>query len=117
MNFYKQVIVVAIVILIISLSLIGTVLSQSKSDVRFPPNISECPDFYKKISDTECESTKNMYLSSELQCQLLDFQDLKYTRAGTGPNSGACEKKKVSLECGITWDGITNNSDVCYATQ
>ena len=117
MNFYKQVIVVAIIVLIIALSLIGTILSQSKSDVKFPPNIAECPDFYKKISESECESTKNMYIDSEPRCKVLDFQDSKYLRSGTGPNSGACEKKKIALECGITWDGLTNNTDICYARQ
>ena len=117
MNFYKQVIVIAIIVLIISLSFIGTVLSQSSSDVRFPPNVGQCPDFYKKISETECESTKNMHFDSEPKCRVLDFQDLKYLRSGTGPNSGACEKKKVAIDCGITWDGLTNNTDICYATQ
>lgn len=117
MNFYKQVIVIAVIVLIVALSFIGTVLSQSKSDVRFPPNIAECPDFYKKVSGSECESTKNMYLESEPRCQTIDFSDLKFSRAGTGPNSGACEKKKVAIDCGITWDGLTNNNDICYAQQ
>jgi hypothetical protein len=117
MGFYKQVIFIAIIVLIVSLAFIGSILSRSSSDFQFPPNIAKCPDFYTKISDTECESTKNTYFESEPRCHTLDLSHEKYLRKGTGPNSGACEKKKLADECGITWDGITNNADICYSIQ
>ena len=119
MNFYKQVIIVAIVILIISLSIIGTVLATSSNDVSFPPTINACPDFYNVNSDGHCEALKDVYDASKQDCEIIDFTDdtKNYLNPGTGPDSGACAKKQKSNECGITWDGITNNPDICYVSN
>ena len=116
MNFYKQVIIVAIVILIISLAVIGTILAKSDSDNAFPPTINECPDFYKLNSDSKCEALKVVYDTSKTGCDIIDFTDdtKNYLNPGVGPDSGACAKKETSNECGITWDGITNNPDICF---
>ena len=114
MGFYKQVITIAIVILIVSLAVIGTILVTSSDNSVFPPTISACPDFYKKLDSGECEAMKEVYDPNVPDCETIDFSDDKYLEPGTGPNSGACAKKEKANECKITWDGITNNSDICY---
>ncbi len=119
MNFYKQVIIVAIVILIISLAVIGTILAKSDSDNAFPPTINACPDFYNVNSDGYCEALKDVYDASKQNCDIIDFTDeaQNYLNPGTGPDSGACAKKTEATRCGITWDGITNNPDICYVSN
>ena len=129
MSFYKQLVFVAIIVLIISLAFIGTVLSSSSKDSKFPPSIAACPDFYMKNDDGKCEASKKVYNSNGenstgenstgenstgADCAEIDFTEDQYLAQGTGPNSGACAKKKKAQACGITWDGLTNNEDICY---
>lgn len=114
MSFYKQLVFVAIIVLIISLAFIGTVLSSSSKDSKFPPSIAACPDFYMKNDDGKCEASKEVYNSTGADCAEINFTEDQYLAQGTGPNSGACAKKKKAQECGITWDGLTNNEDICY---
>ena len=114
MNFYKQVIIIAVIILIISLAVIGTVLAKSDSDDAFPPTINACPDFYKLDDSGKCEALKDVYDTSKTNCNIIDFTADDYSNPGIGPDSGACAKKNEATRCGITWDGITNNPDICY---
>lgn len=138
MGFYKQLSFIALIFLIIALSVIGTILANSKDSRTFPPHIGECPDFYKKNDSGNCEAMKEYYdgsvfaLSSpglsENSDNILQGPDcgeinFEYTQTdadnifkvqGTGPESGACKKKQLAKECKITWDGITNNADICY---
>ena len=114
MGFYKQVVSIAIIILIVSLAIIGTVLVTSADNSLYPPSIAACPDFYKKIDTGECQAMKPMYDPNVADCETIDFTTDEYLVQGSGPNSGACAKKEKANECQITWDGITNNSDICY---
>ena len=114
MGFYKQVIFIAIVILIISLAFIGTILATSSDNSVFPPVISACPDFYRKLDTGECKALKQIYDPNQPDCETIDFTADEYMEKGSGPNSGACMKKEKAQQCQITWDGLTNNSDICY---
>jgi hypothetical protein len=138
MGFYKQLSFIALIFLIIALSVIGTILVNSKDSTTFPPHIGECPDFYKKNDSGNCEAMKEYYDGSVADltspglsenssdilpgttCSELNFDyaqsdaDNIFKVQGTGPESGACKKKQLAKECKITWDGITNNADICY---
>ena len=46
MSFNSIVMIVAIVMLIVSLTMIGIALKNQKNNVTFPPVISDCPDYY-----------------------------------------------------------------------
>lgn len=138
MGFYKQLSFIALIFLIIALSVIGTILVNSKDSTTFPPHIGECPDFYKKNDSGNCEAMKEYYDDSVISltspgldentgdilpvsnCSEINFDyvdndaDNIFKVQGSGPESGACKKKQLSQECKITWDGITNNADICY---
>ena len=137
MGFYKQLSIIALIFLIIALSVVGTILVNSKDTTTFPPHISDCPDFYKKNDQGNCEAMKEYYdgtvgsltspgLSENTgnilvgSCAELNFNytpndaDNIFKVQGSGPESGTCKKKQLSKECKITWDGITNNADICY---
>ena len=114
MNYYKTISIIAIILLIISLSIIGTAMASSK-DVLFPPRIADCPDFYVKNSNGECEDIKDINGSPNINgCRVNKFSHDKFNIPGLGKNSGICAKKKWARGCKVNWDGITNNPLVCY---
>lgn len=119
MNFYKLIAVITIILLIISLAFIGVAMYNSSNKVLFPPNIGNCPDFYKPTDSTNIYKCTRMYNSNNQSdtCKEFDGTDENYKNPGMGPSSGLCEKKKWAQGCNVSWDGITNNSAVCYQTN
>ena len=114
MNFYKVIIIIAIIFLILSMSMVGVALiSSNNENIRFPPNTSDCPDFYVKNEDGKCENVKLIGTDSS-GCNIQNFNSDQYLNTGMGPASGICNKKKWAESCKVNWDGITNNKDVCY---
>ena len=114
MNFYKVIIIIAIVFLILSMSMVGVALITSKDeDIIFPPTTSDCPDFYVKNENGDCENVKSIG-SGSVECNIQNFNRDKYLNTGIGIGSGICEKKLWAEICKVNWDGITNNKDVCY---
>ena len=124
MNFYKTTFTIMIVVLIICLAIVGTTIAYSNDNVKYPPITSECPDYYKKLKSGECASQvtdinrKDSY--KNLSCTNVDFQNKTNFKnrdnGGMGPASALCEKKKWAKGCGVNWDGITTNDNICYST-
>ena len=117
MNFYKTVSIIALIVLIICLAVIGTSLSNAKKDIYFPPNIPSCPDKFKMGANNMCSNPNPSTNGVDVECDEDDFSDASYKNPGIGAASGACAKKKWAINCGVDWDGITNNPDVCYSTN
>ena len=108
MTFQTTVILIAEVILAISILIIGITLHRQRANALYPPIISECPDYWE-IDGTMCNKpTSNSSLLTN--CPNTNF--------GTSPiykgNNGLCEKQKWAKLCDVTWDGITNNNDLCH---
>ena len=115
-GYYKIVSIIALVILVICLVLVGIALSKASTESNFPPHVSDCPDFYVNNGDGTCSDLKGM--ASVATCKTFDYlSDASYNNPGMGPTSGICLKKKWADGCGVNWDGITNNPDVCYKTN
>jgi len=114
MDFYKSILVLATISLIIILSIFGVILSNMSKKQVYPSNISKCPDYYSLVSGT-CVSNDTLYSkSNDSKCKNLDYKSEVYNVSGMGPTSGLCLKKKWANDCGVSWDGITNNSNICY---
>ena len=125
MNFQSIVMMVAIIILIITLSMIGVALSNLNSEVKYPPVIGDCPDYWSietrpiDISDPNgetglfCKNDKPVDINnSTTECNELNSSNSLYKGIG-----GLCEKRKWADRCDVTWDGVTNNPDAknnCY---
>jgi Na+-transporting methylmalonyl-CoA/oxaloacetate decarboxylase gamma subunit len=113
-DFKKTVMGVAIVLLIISLIILGSMMSAAAYEAKWPPHVADCPDFWKEESirngDGEaiiqCNNVHNLGSSACKQSML--FSQDKWKGA-----EGDCRKKTWSKGCDLTWDGITNNSKVC----
>tara|TARA_B110000114_G_scaffold177381_1_gene209116 strand:- start:2346 stop:2684 length:339 start_codon:yes stop_codon:yes gene_type:complete len=105
--------IVATILLILALSLIGVALSNLNSKVKYPPLISDCPDYWtvdKSVDsdgnqDFKCINTKELGINNN-GCNEYDNSLSIYK--GTG---GLCQKKMWADKCNITWDGVTNNPD------
>lgn len=119
MNFYKTTFTIMIVVLIICLAIVGTTIAYSNDNVKYPPVTSECPDYYKKV-DTICVSqVTNINGNSDSECDDVDFSSDSFPNrdnGGMGPASALCGKKKWAKRCGVNWDGITTNDNICYST-
>jgi len=115
MTFQKNVLIVAIVILSIALGLIGAAMYYNKSDAKYPPVVADCPDYWVEHSGTGtgadtgsgiCYNIKNL---GKTECERTkDFSGPQWTGA-----NGECNKYKWATACDLTWDGITNNSELC----
>ncbi len=114
MGFYKLTIIIAIIHLILFLAILGVIMSYSRTEQIYPGQISTCPDFYT-FDGSFCNANRNIYtFSSDSNCDSLDMTLNTYKPPGTDAHSGLCAKKNKAQECKISWDGITNNSDICY---
>ena len=118
MNFYKTVCIVALVILVISLAFIGSAMAGSTKKMAFPPNISKCPDgYYVDYDETNDVMICKNDSATTSGCGEQTFIDASFNNPGIGPTSGACKKKRWAQNCGVDWDGLTNNPNVCYSTN
>jgi len=108
-TFQNIVMIVAIVMLIICLIFVGVALYNQKFSSAFPPVVADCPDYWLDKSDgdsSNCENVKN--LGSDSCSKTMNFS----TSSWTGDN-GTCNKSRWARACDLTWDGVTNNNNVC----
>ena len=76
MNFYKIIIFIAIIVLIIFLSIVAISIYNSKKDAIFPPHISICPDYYIYNEETQKCTTKKFNFENQDDynlCKEIDF--------------------------------------------
>ena len=103
MNFQIIVMTVAIIILILILTFIGYALNTHRFNVKYPPVTGECPDYWVS-KDNECTNPKNLGKCKGSK----SFNSKIYMGDG-----GDCAKSQWATNCDLTWQGITNNLNVC----
>ena len=110
--FQKTVATVAIVILIITLCVIGIALYRAKYHSKYPPVIANCPDYWDASGNLDisnnfvCVNSMNLGSSS---CE----PTMNFTTPSWQGRTSLCQKYKWAKSCNLTWDGITDNADVC----
>lgn len=99
-SFQKTVVIIAVIILIICLILIGIALHNHNAKAAFPPVVSTCPDYWTvDSSGSGCNPP-----SGGSGC-------------GSQPPKSKCGKKQWAEKCNISWDGITNNQQLCKSHE
>ena len=98
-TFQKIVSYIAAIILAGTLTVIGFTIYHSKSTTKYPPEISECPDYWDSIGPNKCRNTLNVGKCPD--DDVVDFNQPKYS----GP-TGLTEKCKWASNCGLVWDGL-----------
>jgi len=107
-NFQRTVINVAVVLLLISLTLIGIIIYRNSYKNIYPPVVAKCPDYWvDTLTDgkSTCVNVKNLGSCNETE---MDFS----TSFWSG-KSGLCNKYQWARKCDVTWDGITTRDDIC----
>lgn len=113
-SFQKITMTVAVIILIICLAFIGYSLNSSKYNTQYPPVISDCPDYWKDMSDGDASNCVNTQTGlGDPGCETtMDFSSSFWTG-----DDGLCRKSQWAKKCNLTWDGVTNNSKACTSTS
>lgn len=113
-QFQQAVLVVAIIALVISLIVIGMLLSKGSSGSgeggTWPPTLAYCPDYWVDLSD-ENNGSKCYNQKSLGKCNLPSAND-KNTKDFSSMTS--CQKYEWAQACGVVWDGL--DSSVCVET-
>ena len=110
--FQKTVATIAIIILIITLCSIGISLYRTKYHSTYPPVIANCPDYWDASGNVNvpgsflCVNSMNLGASS---CPTT----MDFTSSSWQGNNSLCQKYKWAQSCNLTWDGITDNADIC----
>jgi hypothetical protein len=103
MNYQIILILAASIMLILVLTFVGYTLYNHRKDQKFPPNIGLCPDHWTMGSDDHtCMNSQGVGTFAPLEGDSYDF---------TG--SSNCQKANYARLHGLSWDGITNDDDVC----
>ncbi len=101
MGFYKTALIGFTVHLILLLGIMAYILSNKDNNQQFPATLSTCPDFYSLNQDGQCIMDTSVYASRDQNCLKLNPRDLAFN-----------DKKLWAVGCGVSWDGITNNSSI-----
>ena len=105
--FQQTVATIAIIILILSLCFIGIALYRQKYNSDYPPVIPNCPDYWD-MSGNICINTKSLGNDNDGCRGEVDFSGARW--AG---QSGLCGKHEWAKSCNLTWDGISDNPELC----
>ena len=79
-------------------------LYKYKESVTYPPEISECPDYWNVVGLEKCENVMNLGNGAP---QTMDFSGPQYQG-----QTGLKQKKQWALNYSLTWDGVTNNATI-----
>jgi hypothetical protein len=101
-GFQKTVLMVALIILTVTLAIIGVLLYNNQTEIKFPPEIGNCPDYYTADENNKCQNTLDLKVNNP-NCNTGDFSSF----TGDDANKNKCNWAKT---CGVTWDGITNKT-------
>jgi len=123
MIFYRNLFISVILSALLFLAVLAYFMYKQNLTHVYPPIEQTCPDFYSLNTATnKCEANQvwgfqsgQTYTSTRttLNCPSVEFTGANV--GGMGAKSTLCTKKKWAEDCGVTWDGITNNNMICYS--
>lgn len=101
MNFQKITLTVASVLLVLFLATIGILLYRSASDVKFPPEYSECPDYWTVIGKNKCKNEMTGNFVNGTKGQVKDFSGMSLKQKCAWANN----QTPV-----VTWDRVNDKA-------
>ena len=106
--FYKIVLSVAIIVLIIMLITITILMQNAKKEVAFPPSSLKCPDYWIDSSYGCMPNSVNLGTLTDTNAAI-DFNNTSWKIGDDYSGlSDTCAKKKWANMNKILWDGISN---------
>ena len=101
MAFQQIVLTIALISLILWLVIIGVLLYYNRLDAQWPPEISECPDYWDVGPDGACKVNAALGNAGNGSCT-------SYKPPQSQTNDSRCTRQQWAKSCGIYWDGITD---------
>ncbi len=109
MNTFNNVVVaIAVVILILTLIVIGVLLHNAIQNMKFPPEVGSCPDYFtmkEQDGSNVCFNKTPPLGEGGAACLSKDFSGAEYQG-----DKGRAAKCKWAKSCNVVWDGITNQN-------
>ena len=132
-KFYNLVFTITVVISILVLAVMGIMLLVGKKEDTWPPDVSECPDYWTVNQDGSCKSQPSVGNTGTgtASCSTFDpttcggqggaclYSDLEASNNTSGalaPGGPRCRRQAWAKACGVYWDGISDISAM-YCTQ
>ena len=123
-DFNKLVLHIATIVFIIVLAIVGIILYYSVRNSKFPPYTTDCPTYYRlDSSGVNCVIDKTSYPSGILypsntkpssdSASCTSVPVTTFIQKGYTDSDILCKKSQWATNCGVYWDGVTNNSDAC----
>lgn len=113
--FYKIVLSIAIIMLIVILIVVGAAVQNANTEEAYPPTALKCPDYWMDASGG-CVSN-GVNLGTYTSDQTIDFTSNTWTQESNANQDGSidysglsetCAKKKWANTYEVLWDGISN---------
>ncbi len=104
MSFYRNAIIAFALQLVILLAIVAMIMMNLNKGQEFPASISDCPDYYSMNPAGDCNMDETVYSSTDPTCKTYAYADRKDAKDTV--------RKKWAVDCGVAWDGLTNNPSV-----
>ena len=115
-NFNSSVLQIATIILIIILIIVGMFMYYLSYTAIYPPVISECPDYWDVVKDSNnkisCENKLKINpnaVSNTDSCNKVNPVNF----SGSTDEDTICNKYNWARNCNVVWDGVTNSNAKC----
>jgi hypothetical protein len=111
MSFQYTILKVAIFVLVAFLTFIGYRMYKDRLSDAEERIIGSCPDYWTLVKEGDklkCRNDKNLGNSKCADAKIMDFSVQPYNLS-----DGLCAKFNWANNCELTWDGITNNKNIC----
>lgn len=114
-QFYKIVIIIAIVFLILFLTIIGIILYSKNNSQVYPPTKNDCPDYWNaddsdppkcQINPVNIGDISNFQGTPGYNNGLINFSDSGW--ASQYKTTNICALNKWTTQHKISWDGVSN---------
>lgn len=105
MSFQTTTLAVSITLLFVFLAVIAVLLYRAQSSVKYPPEYSECPDYWTVIGENKCKNEMEGTLSNGPEGMTQDFNGDEFKG-----QVGLMNKCKWANQHGVVWDRITDQA-------
>jgi len=114
-TFNRSILIIATIILIASLVVLGLFISKTMFEEAYPPIVSDCPDYWDVSNNSDSiNCINNIDINAgrgTSKCRSIPASE--FNSNGNSIDEVLCTKFNWAKECGIVWDGVTNNSKAC----
>ena len=116
LDFKKKLIIFFLILLVIILFIISYTIKNKTNDIKWPPYVANCPDYWLDLSSNGSMCYNKHSLGTCGVPVSGNDNTIDFTRSIYTSSQGDCNKKKWAERCGVSWDGITygyGNNNPC----